>query len=83
MDSLLDLEPNSQDIKFVFDKIKELDSKGKKLLALVPDNFATCSIQAKYYIKAIIQRAKEHCDNCVLKHLNEEDSANRKNLNVS
>lgn len=46
----------------------------------VPDNHATCSVQVKFYISAIVQRAKEQTNYCVVKHLHKDS---RREMNVS
>lgn len=80
VDELQDLDSNSTEVISMFDKIKELEKNGFDLLNTVPDNGATCSIQVKFYITAIIDRAKEQCDYCVLRNVNKENSTD---LNVS
>lgn len=80
VDGLQDLNANSTDVMSVFEKIKDLEQAGFDLLNTVPDNDATCSVQVKYYISTIINRAKEQCDYCVVRHVNRE---NLTELNVS
>ncbi|XP_031624148.1 uncharacterized protein LOC116341313 [Contarinia nasturtii] len=79
VNDLSDLNETSIDVIGVFEKIKELEKRGFDMLNLVPDNGATCSIQVKYYISTIIERAKEQIDYCVEKHLNID---NRLELNT-
>lgn len=76
---LNDLNPNSNNMIEILNKITELDKNGFDLLNQVPENGATCAIQVKFYITAIINRAKEQCDYCVKKHVKE---ANRFDMNV-
>lgn len=80
IEHLQDLDANSTDVINIFEKINELDKNGFDLLNRVPDNNARCSVQVKFYINKIIERAKEQCDYCVVKNLNQE---NRKEFNVS
>lgn len=80
VNNLNDLNENSSDVIDVFEKIKELEKNGFDMLNRVPDNGATCSVQVKYFISAIVERAKEQCDYCVEKHLKKD---NRLELNVS
>lgn len=80
IDKLDDLNPTSEDVIEIYDKIAELEKKGFDVLGQVPDNGATCSIQIKFYINAIIERAKEQINYCVLKYLIKES---RRELNVS
>lgn len=83
INDLQDLDANSDDVKDVYEKIDELEKRGLELRNRVADNGATCSIQVRYYIKEIIERAKEHCDYCVLKNLNKGDESTLNDLNVS
>lgn len=80
IDELQDLDSNSTEVMSILAKIQELDKNGFDLLNTVPDNGATCSIQVKFSISAIVDRAKEQCDYCVAKHLTKDNSTI---LNVS
>lgn len=80
INELKDLDSNLTDVIEILDKIKELEKKGFDLLNTVPDNGATCSVQVKFYITAIIDRAKEQCDYCIEIHVNKENPVD---MNVS
>lgn len=72
INELKDLDANLPDVLDIFDKIRELEKSGSELLMSVPDNGATCSVQVKFYINAIIDRAKEQCDFCVQLNVSKE-----------
>lgn len=80
VEKLEDLDPRSEDVIAILGQIKDLEKKGFDLLNTVPENGATCSIQVKFYITAVINRAKEQSDYCVLKNVKKET---RRELNVS
>lgn len=80
INQLKDLDSNLTDVIEILDKIKELEKNGFDLLNTVPDNGATCSVQVKFYITAIIDRAKEHCDYCIKLNVNKENPVD---MNVS
>lgn len=66
-----DLDPKLPDVIEIFDKIKELENSGFDLLNTIPDG--TCSVQVKYFISAIIVRAKEQCDFCIQTNVGKEN----------
>lgn len=80
INELKDLDSNSTDVIETIYKLKGLEKDGFDLLNTVPDNGATCSVQMKFYITAIIDRAKEHCDYCIEINVNKE---NPSDMNVS
>lgn len=80
VEKLEDLDPRSEDVIAILSQIKDLEKKGFDLLNTVPENGATCSIQLKFYITAVVNRAKEQSDYCVLRNLKKET---RRELNVS
>lgn len=80
INELNDLNQEQSDVIEIVDKIKELEQKGFDLLNTIPDNGATCSVQVKYYISAIIDRAKEQCDYCIEKSVKKESPSE---MNVS
>lgn len=80
VDELKDLNQTSNEVIGIYDKIKELQQKGYDMLVTVPDNGATCSIKVKYHITTFIERAKEHCDDCIEANLEDESPLE---LNVS
>lgn len=80
IDELNDLNPKSDDVIGIFDKIKELENKGFDMLNMLPDVECTCCTQFKFYITTTIARAKEQTDYCVAKSVNKE---NRREMNVS
>lgn len=74
------MNQTSPDVIEIVDKIKELEKNGFDLLNTVPDNGATCSVQAKFYISAIVDRAKEQCDYCIEMNVSKEKPSE---MNVS
>lgn len=79
INGLGDLNQKSEEVANVVDKLKKLEKKASEILGGVPDNDSTCSIQVKYNINAIVQRAKKQCNCCIASHKNNE---NRLELNV-
>lgn len=73
INELKDLNANLPDVIEIYDKIKELERSGVDLLNTVPDNGATCSVQVKFYITAIVDRAKEQCDFCIQTNVDKEN----------
>lgn len=71
IDELRDLDANA-DVIEIFDKIKELENSGFDLQNAVPDD-GTCSVQVRYFITAIIKRAREQCDFCIQTNVDKEN----------
>lgn len=74
------MNSSQSDVIEILNEIKELERNGFDLLNTVPDNGATCSVQVKFYINAIIDRAKEQIDYCIEVNVNKE---NPSEMNVS
>lgn len=74
------MNSTSSDVIEILNEINGLEKNGFDLLNTVPDNGATCSVQVKFYITAIIDRAKEQCDYCIELNVNKE---NPSEMNVS
>lgn len=74
------MDSNLPNVIEILDKIRELESNGSDLIEKVPDNESTCSVQVKFYVSAIIDRAKEQCDYCIEMNLDKEKPTD---MNVS
>lgn len=72
IDELKDLDQNLPDVIETYDKLKELEKSGSDILTTVPDDGTTCSVQLKFYTKAIVDRAKEQCDFCIQANVSKE-----------
>lgn len=81
IDALDDLNPESNDVIGIHEKIQELKTKANDMLSRVHKiKSDACSTKVKYHVKTIIGSATESSDFCVSSHV---EQAPVLELNVS